>query len=54
MILSELRSLQRDAAEAPEASGDEKRTPLYRAGYAAGYQDALAEAIEIAEYEEDE
>lgn len=54
MILSELRSLQLEAVEAPEVDGDTKREPLFRAGYAAGYQDALREAIEIAEYEDDE
>lgn len=54
MISRALRRLAAEAAKPPTSSLDEKRHRLYVAGYAAGYQDALREAIEIAEEEEEE
>lgn len=53
MIKDELEKLQADAVPAPDVAGDTKRALLFRYGYAAGYQDALREAIEIAEEDED-
>jgi hypothetical protein len=57
VISLELRRLKQEAAE-PRCPPSERSRAFrddlkYREGYAAGYQDALQEAIEIAEEEED-